>query len=143
MRSSAKGILEEREHADIQIAKQESSNQSLSLYQQWSLSQQVAKRQWFSKVAIIKLLRALVYVLKIATFYNKATIVNMGNLGHFENSSLYQKEFLSVMMKDNQVITDIVSNKQNCKQTLAKLQGPSIWETQSQIPGWFRQFGRI
>lgn len=55
---------------------------------------------------------------KLLPFYNKATIVKYGNLVN-ENSLLYQKELLSaVMMKDNQVITDIVSNKQTANKLL-------------------------
>ncbi|VSU55129.1 IgA-protease [Streptococcus pneumoniae] len=78
----------------------------------------------FSKIAHYQANRALVYknIEKLLPFYNKATIVKYGNLVK-ENSILYQKELLSaVMMKDDQVITDIISNKQ----TLASLQGPFI-----------------
>lgn len=68
----------------------------------------------FSKIAHYQANRALVYknIEKLLPFYNKSTIVKYGNLVK-ENSLLYQKELLSaVMMKDDQVITDIVSNKQ-------------------------------
>ncbi|VMP96916.1 IgA-protease [Streptococcus pneumoniae] len=74
----------------------------------------------FSKIAHYKANRALVYknIEKLLPFYNKATIVKYGNLVK-ENSILYQKELLSaVMMKDDQVITDIISNKQTANKLL-------------------------
>ena len=74
----------------------------------------------FSKVAYYQAKRALAYknIEKLLPFYNKATIVKYGNLVN-ENSLLYQKELLSaVMMKDNQVITDIVSNKETANKLL-------------------------
>lgn len=74
----------------------------------------------FSKIAHYQANRALVYknIEKLLPFYNKATIVKYGNLVK-ENSLLYQKELLSaVMMKDDQVITDIVSNKQTANKLL-------------------------
>lgn len=74
----------------------------------------------FSKMAHYQAKRALAYqnIEKLLPFYNKATIVKYGNLVK-ENSLLYQKELLSaVMMKDNQVITDIVSNKQTANKLL-------------------------
>lgn len=74
----------------------------------------------FSKVAHYQAKRDLAYknIEKLLPFYNKATIVKYGNLVN-ENSLLYQKELLSaVMMKDNQVITDIVSNKQTANKLL-------------------------
>lgn len=74
----------------------------------------------FSKVAHYQTKRDLAYknIEKLLPFYNKATIVKYGNLVK-ESSSLYQKELLSaVMMKDNQVITDIVSNKQTANKLL-------------------------
>ena len=74
----------------------------------------------FSKVAHYQAKRALAYknIEKLLPFYNKATIVKYGNLVK-ESSSLYQKELLSaVMMKDNQVITDIVSNKHTANKLL-------------------------
>ena len=74
----------------------------------------------FSKVAHYQAKRALAYknIEKLLPFYNKATIVKYGNLVN-ENSLLYQKELLSaVMMKDNQVIADIVSNKQTANKLL-------------------------
>ncbi|HEW7923117.1 TPA: immunoglobulin A1 protease [Streptococcus pneumoniae] len=74
----------------------------------------------FSKIAHYQANRALVYknIEKLLPFYNKSTIVKYGNLVK-ENSLLYQKELLSaVMMKDDQVITDIVSNKQTVNKLL-------------------------
>ncbi|QQB99973.1 G5 domain-containing protein [Streptococcus oralis] len=74
----------------------------------------------FSKVTHYQAKRALAYknIEKLLPFYNKATIVKYGNLVN-ENSLLYQKELLSaVMMKDNQVITDIVSNKETANKLL-------------------------
>lgn len=76
----------------------------------------------FSKIAYYQANRALVYknIEKLLPFYNKTTIVKYGNLVN-ENSLLYQKELLSaVMMKDNQVITDIVSNKQTANKLLLR-----------------------
>lgn len=74
----------------------------------------------FSKIAHYQANRALVYknIEKLLPFYNKSTIVKYGNLVK-ENSLLYQKELLSaVMMKDDQVITDIISNKQTANKLL-------------------------
>lgn len=74
----------------------------------------------FSKIAHYQANRALVYknIEKLLPFYNKSTIVKYGNLVK-ENSLLYQKELLSaVMMKDDQIITDIVSNKQTANKLL-------------------------
>ena len=84
------------------------------------LSTSSKKDSDFSKVAHYQAKRALAYknIEKLLPFYNKATIVKYGNLVN-ENSLLYQKELLSaVMMKDNQVITDIVSNKQTANKLL-------------------------
>ena len=78
------------------------------------------KESDFSKVANYQDKRALAYknIEKLLPFYNKATIVKYGNLVK-ESSNLYQKELLSaVMMKDDQVITDIVSNKQTANKLL-------------------------
>lgn len=85
-----------------------------------SLSTSGKKDSDFSKVAHYQAKRTLAYknIEKLLPFYNKATIVKYGNLVN-ENSLLYQKELLSaVMMKDNQVITDIVSNKQTANKLL-------------------------
>ena len=84
------------------------------------LSTSGSKESDFSKVAHYQAKRALAYknIEKLLPFYNKATIVKYGNLVN-ENSLLYQKELLSaVMMKDNQVITDIVSNKETANKLL-------------------------
>ena len=85
-----------------------------------SLSTSGSKESDFSKVKHYQAQRALAYknIEKLLPFYNKATIVKYGNLVN-ENSLLYQKELLSaVMMKDDQVITDIVSNKQTANKLL-------------------------
>ena len=84
------------------------------------LSTSGSKESDFSKVNHYQAQRALAYknIEKLLPFYNKATIVKYGNLVN-ENSLLYQKELLSaVMMKDNQVITDIVSNKETANKLL-------------------------
>ena len=84
------------------------------------LSTSSKKDSDFSKVAHYQAKRALAYknIEKLLPFYNKATIVKYGNLVN-ENSLLYQKELLSaVMMKDDQVITDIVSNKETANKLL-------------------------
>ena len=84
------------------------------------LSTSGSKESDFSKVKHYQSQRALAYknIEKLLPFYNKATIVKYGNLVN-ENSLLYQKELLSaVMMKDDQVITDIVSNKQTANKLL-------------------------
>ena len=91
------------------------------------LSTSGSKESDFSKVKHYQANRALVYknIEKLLPFYNKATIVKYGNLVN-ENSLLYQKELLSaVMMKDNQVITDIVSNKQTANKLLLHYQDHS------------------
>ena len=91
------------------------------------LSTSGSKESDFSKVAHYQANRALVYknIEKLLPFYNKATIVKYGNLVK-ENSLLYQKELLSaVMMKDDQVITDIVSNKQTANKLLLHYQDHS------------------
>ena len=84
------------------------------------LSTSGSKESDFSKVKHYQAQRALAYknIEKLLPFYNKATIVKYGNLVN-ENSLLYQKELLSaVMMKDDQVITDIVSNKETANKLL-------------------------
>ena len=91
------------------------------------LSTSGSKESDFSKVKHYQAKRALVYknIEKLLPFYNKATIVKYGNLVK-ENSLLYQKELLSaVMMKDDQVITDIVSNKQTVNKLLLHYQDHS------------------
>ena len=91
------------------------------------LSTSGSKESDFSKVKYYQSQRALVYknIEKLLPFYNKATIVKYGNLVN-ENSLLYQKELLSaVMMKDDQVITDIVSNKYTANKLLLHYQDHS------------------
>ena len=91
------------------------------------LSTSGSKESDFSKVKHYQSQRALAYknIEKLLPFYNKATIVKYGNLVN-ENSLLYQKELLSaVMMKDDQVITDIVSNKQTANKLLLHYQDHS------------------
>ena len=92
-----------------------------------SLSTSGSKESDFSKVKHYQANRTLVYknIEKLLPFYNKATIVKYGNLVK-ENSLLYEKELLSaVMMKDDQVITDIVSNKQTANKLLLHYQDHS------------------
>ena len=92
-----------------------------------SLSTSGSKESDFSKVKHYQVKRALAYknIEKLLPFCNKATIVKYGNLVN-ENSLLYQKELLSaVMMKDDQVITDIVSNKQTANKLLLHYQDHS------------------
>ena len=91
------------------------------------LSTSGSKESDFSKVVNYQVKRTLAYknIEKLLPFYNKATIVKYGNLVK-ENSLLYQKELLSaVMMKDDQVITDIVSNKQTANKLLLHYQDHS------------------
>ncbi|HEW2782023.1 TPA: G5 domain-containing protein [Streptococcus pneumoniae] len=78
------------------------------------------KESDFSKVANYQDKRALAYknIEKLLPFYNKETIVKYGNLVN-ENSLLFKKELLSaVMMNDDQVITDIISDKYNANKLL-------------------------
>ena len=103
-----------------QIASKKSAINPLTLSTVEPFSTSGKKESDFSKVANYQAKRALAYknIEKLLPFYNKATIVKYGNLVN-ENSLLYQKELLSsVMMKDNQVITDIVSNKQTANKLL-------------------------
>ena len=105
---------------DSQIASKKAEINPLTLSTVEPLSTSGKKESDFSKVANYQAKRALAYknIEKLLPFYNKATIVKYGNLVN-ENSLLYQKELLSsVMMKDNQVITDIVSNKQTANKLL-------------------------
>ena len=91
------------------------------------LSTSASKESDFSKVKHYQAQRTLAYknIEKLLPFYNKATIVKYGNLVN-ENSLLYKKELLSaVMMKDDQVITDIVSNKQTANKLLLHYQDHS------------------
>ena len=103
-----------------QIASKKAAINPLTLPTVEPLSTSGKKDSDFSKEAHYQAKRALAYknIEKLLPFYNKATIVKYGNLVN-ENSLLYQKELLSaVMMKDNQVITDIVSNKQTANKLL-------------------------
>ena len=103
-----------------QIASKKSAINPLTLSTVEPLSTSGNKESDFSKVANYQDKRVLAYknIEKLLPFYNKATIVKYGNLIK-ENSLLYQKELLSaVMMKDDQVITDIVSNKQTANKLL-------------------------
>jgi len=103
-----------------QIASKKAAINPLTIPTVEPLSTSGKKDSDFSKVAHYQAKRTLVYknIEKLLPFYNKATIVKYGNLVN-ENSLLYQKELLSaVMMKDNQVITDIVSNKETANKLL-------------------------
>lgn len=103
-----------------QIASKKAAINPLTLPTVEPLSTSGKKDSDFSKVAHYQAKRNLAYknIEKLLPFYNKATIVKYGNLVN-ENSLLYQKELLSaVMMKDNQVITDIVSNKETANKLL-------------------------
>lgn len=103
-----------------QIASKKAEINPLILPTVEPLSTSGKKDSDFSKVAYYQAKRNLTYknIEKLLPFYNKATIVKYGNLVK-ENSILYQKELLSaVMMKDDQVITDIISNKQTANKLL-------------------------
>ena len=105
---------------DSQIASKKAEINPLTPPTVEPLSTSGNKESDFSKVANYQAKRVLAYknIEKLLPFYNKATIVKYGNLVN-ENSHLYQKELLSaVMMKDDQVITDIVSNKQTANKLL-------------------------
>ena len=105
---------------DSQIASKKAEINPLTPPTVEPLSTSGNKESDFSKVANYQDKRVLSYknIEKLLPFYNKATIVKYGNLVK-ENSLLYQKELLSaVMMKDDQVITDIVSNKQTANKLL-------------------------
>ena len=110
-----------------QIASKKAVINPLALPTVEPLSTSGKKDSDFSKVAHYQAKRALAYknIEKLLPFYNKATIVKYGNLVN-ENSLLYQKELLSaVMMKDDQVITDIDSNKQTANKLLLHYQDHS------------------
>jgi len=97
-----------------QIASKKSEINSLSAPKVETLLTSTNKESDFSKVEDYQASRALVYknIEKLLPFYNKATIVKYGNLVK-EDSALFEKEILSaVMMKDNEVITDIASHKE-------------------------------
>ena len=103
-----------------QIASKKSEINSLSVPKVETLLTSTNKESDFSKVEDYQASRALVYknIEKLLPFYNKATIVKYGNLVK-EDSALYEKEVLSaVMMKDNEVITDIASHKEAANKLL-------------------------
>ena len=98
-----------------QIASKNLKFNSLSVPKVETLLTSTNKESDFSKVKDYQASRALAYknIEKLLPFYNKATIVKYGNLVK-EDSTLFEKEVLSaVMMKDNEVITDIASHKEN------------------------------
>ncbi len=103
-----------------QVASKKAEINPLTLPTVEPLSTSGNKKSDFSKVANYQDKRALAYknIEKLLPFYNKETIVKYGNLVN-ENSLLFKKELLSaVMMKDDQVVTDIVSNKQTANKLL-------------------------
>ncbi|EGF15566.1 G5 domain-containing protein [Streptococcus sanguinis] len=103
-----------------QIASKKSEINSLSVPTVEPLLTSTNKESDFSKVEDYQASRALAYknIEKLLPFYNKATIVKYGNLVK-EDSALHEKEVLSaVMMKDNEVITDIASHKEAANKLL-------------------------
>ena len=103
-----------------QIASKKSEINSLSVPKVETLLTSTNKESDFSKVKDYQASRALAYknIEKLLPFYNKATIVKYGNLVK-EDSALFKKEVLSaVMMKDNEVITDIASHKEAANKLL-------------------------
>ena len=103
-----------------QIANKKSEINSLAVPKVESLLTSRNIESDFSKVKDYQASRALAYknIEKLLPFYNKATIVKYGNLVK-EDSALYEKEVLSaVMMKDNEVITDIASHKEAANKLL-------------------------
>ena len=103
-----------------QIASKKSEINSLSVPTVENLLTSTNKESDFSKVEGYQASRVLAYknIEKLLPFYNKATIVKYGNLVK-EDSALYEKEVLSaVMMKDNEVITDIASHKEAANKLL-------------------------
>lgn len=103
-----------------QIANEKSEINSLAVPKVESLLTSRNIESDFSKVKDYQASRALAYknIEKLLPFYNKATIVKYGNLVK-EDSALFEKEVLSaVMMKDNEVITDIASNKEAANKLL-------------------------
>ena len=97
-----------------QIASKKSEINSLAVPTVENLLTSSNKESDFSKVEDYQASRALAYknIEKLLPFYDKATIVKYGNLVK-EDSALHEKELLSaVMMKDNEVITDIASHKE-------------------------------
>ena len=103
-----------------QIASKKSEINSLAVPTVETLLSSTNKESDFSKVEDYQASRALAYknIEKLLPFYNKATIVKYGNLVK-EDSALFKKEVLSaVMMKDNEVITDIASHKEAANKLL-------------------------
>lgn len=103
-----------------QIASKKSEINSLAVPKVESLLTSKNIESDFSKVKDYQASRALVYknIEKLLPFYNKETIVKYGNLVK-EDSALFEKEVLSaVMMKDNEVITDIALHKEAANKLL-------------------------
>ena len=103
-----------------QIASKKSEINSLAVPTVETLLTSTNKESDFSKVEDYQASRALAYknIEKLLPFYNKATIVKYGNLVK-EDNALFEKEVLSaVMMKDNEVITDIASHKEAANKLL-------------------------
>ncbi len=103
-----------------QIASKKSEINSLAVPKVESLLTSRNIESDFSKVKDYQASRVLAYknIEKLLPFYNKETIVKYGNLVK-EDSALYEKEVLSaVMMKDNEVITDISSHKEAANKLL-------------------------
>ena len=103
-----------------QIASKKSEINSLAVPTVEPLLTSTNKESDFSKVEGYQASRALAYknIEKLLPFYDKATIVKYGNLVK-EDSALHEKEVLSaVMMKDNEVITDIASHKEAANKLL-------------------------
>ena len=110
-----------------QIASKKSEINSLSAPKVETLLTSRNIESDFSKVKDYQASRALAYrnIEKLLPFYNKATIVKYGNLVK-EDSALHEKEVLSaVMMKDNEVITDIASHKDAANKLLLHYQDHS------------------
>lgn len=103
-----------------QIANKKSEINSLAVPKVESLLTSRNIESDFSKVEDYQASRALAYknIEKLLPFYDKATIVKYGNLVK-EDSALFEKEVLSaVMMKDNEVITDIALHKEAANKLL-------------------------
>lgn len=103
-----------------QIASKKSEINSLAVPTVETLLTSTNKESDFSKVEDYQASRALAYknIEKLLPFYDKATIVKYGNLVK-EDSALFEKEVLSaVMMKNNEVITDIASHKEAANKLL-------------------------
>ena len=103
-----------------QIESKKSEINSLSVPKVETLLTSSNKESDFSKIEDYQASRALAYknIEKLLPFYNKATIVKYGNLVK-KDSALHEKEVLSaVMMKDNEVITDIALHKEAANKLL-------------------------